>query len=83
MNFFNQQTYQWHCKKRIQNNDLQQILLRHDASSNAGETVAMLTMLEVILLNDLNNEHCRHSYQCYCGRYLESLRGLNNHCKSC
>lgn len=29
--------------------------------------------------HDLNNDHCKHSYLCYCGCYFESLRGLNSH----
>ena len=30
-----------------------------------------------------SHDNCNHSYQCYCGRYFESLRGLNSHRRSC
>ena len=36
-------------------------------------------------INDVDTTagNCTHSYKCYCGRYFQSLRGLNVHRRPC
>ena len=90
--------HEWRCKERLHGNEQQQNLPTVDENINTRGTASNVVVEEVIYVNDplINaggnssdadnhdpNHQCEHSYQCYCGRYFKSLRGLNTHRRSC
>ena len=97
--FVHVKKHKWRCKVRINRDEVNRFQrITEDNSINRG-TVNDMNHDDAININDplvdnlysessLNSndpadETCNHTYQCYCGRYFDSLRGMNSHRRAC